>query len=199
MMTKERLLQIAHAAEGLSMDGRFSFLKDMKFEYAYDRDDAYYFFLALLCEANRPKLVVDLGTCEGVSSYCMAVFSPLTRVVTLDRDTEWRRDICRLANIEAFEQDTENPLSEKLDAELKDIELLYVDTYHEGWLAQAEFDRWRPRMARGSVMLFDGCTWPERPSMSEWWESFDPIGCEKIDLHFLHKREGAGFGAVIVP
>lgn len=198
-MINEKLIQeIREEALRQDIEGRFSFLKKMRFKYAYPRDDAYYFFLALLCERVKPRLAVDLGTCEGVSSYCMAVFSPETYVVTLDSDRAHRQDECLIDNVQAFEQNTTQPMTPALDKMLREIGVLFVDTYHEGDLAQAEYERWRPRMAANSIMLFDGCTWPPRPSMKEWWEAFEPAGDLKIDLHDLHSRESAGFGAVLI-
>ena len=198
MITESQVIQIKDRALTMKMEGRFSFLREMKFEYAYDRNDPYYFFIALLCELVKPKVAIDLGTCEGVSSYCMGVFSPGTKVVTIDKDQSKRRPECKLPNILGVEQDTEQPIMPEILEVVKGAEVAFVDTYHEGPLAQAEFDRWRPFMAKGSIILFDGCTWPPRPSMAEWWEKFNPEGCVKIDLHELHSREDAGFGAVII-
>jgi Methyltransferase domain len=180
------------------MEGRFSFLRGMKFDYAYDRDDPYYFFIAMLTEYLRPKVALDLGTCEGVSSYCMAVFSPGTSVVTIDKDLSYRRPECKLPNILAVEQDTEQPIMPEIIEVVRGAGLVFVDTYHEGPMAQAEFDRWRPFLAPGALVLFDGCTWPPRPSMGAWWADFRPEGCVKMDLHELHAREEAGFGAVLI-
>jgi hypothetical protein len=76
--------------------------------------------------------------------------------------------------------------------EHKGIELLFIDTEHNGLQPLMEFQAWYPKLARRAIVFFDDISLNER--MREFWTSFNP-GHPKISLPV---HGDAGFGAVYV-
>lgn len=147
----------------------------------------YYRFLFLLARKLRPWIAVELGTWYGLSALALAKGNPDGQVLTIDnQDQVWTQ--CRAHNVRFEHADSIHygPKPER-------IELLFIDTEHNGQRPQAEFEAWLPHLRHGAVVLFDDVDLNE--DMRGWWKYFQPEGALKLDLP-LHGN--AGFGALIM-
>ena len=146
----------------------------------------YYRFLYLFCYRMCPSLMVELGTCEGVSSMCMAMGNPGGKVITIDNNPSAILEKCRRSNIKYLTGDSVASPFEPIS----NIDLLYIDTNHNGRALQ-EFNHWRPRLNKNALVLFDDVYL--NYDMEKFWTSFKPEGPIKCDLP-LHGK--CGFGAL---
>ncbi len=157
-----------------------------------DLQSAYYRFLHLLAAELPAETMVELGTWHGAGAYALATGCPVGRVWAVDIDLSQIWKEAMVPNISFVQGESLLPDAEQLG--IGKVDLLFVDTEHNGLRPQAEYEAWRPRMAAGGVVLFDDIRL--NGSMSAWWDGFDPGDvAAKIELP-LHGD--AGFGAVIL-
>lgn len=151
-----------------------------------NQNEPYYRFLFLLAQElnSAPTTMVELGTWRGVSAMCMAEGAPGARIVTFDVHQQVR-DMARRGNIFYA-----NKSSIEANPDLKPVDLLFIDTEHDGALPLAEFKAWEPYLAPNAIVLFDDIL---LESMKEFWSNFSPRG-EKFELN-VH---ASGFGCVLM-
>lgn len=153
-------------------------------------NEPYYRFLFLLArvmstDSAVPLTFVELGTWRGVSSMCLAEGAPNTRIVSFDIQTELRES-ARRPNVSYIHKS-----SVQADPDLKPVDLLFIDTEHNGALPFQEFRVWEPYLAPNAVVLFDDIFIDD--GMKSFWNNFWPSG-EKFDLN-VH---ATGFGCVLM-
>ncbi len=148
----------------------------------------YYRFLYFLAKEAKFKTVVELGTYRGVSSACIAEGNPYSKVITIDHKDRVIESAKR-NNVEYFVQDSlllPMPPVKIFEA----IDLLFIDTLHDGAKCEREYMLYEPYMAKNSLILFDdiylNC------EMKNFWKDFAPDGI-KIELP-VHSE--AGFGMI---
>jgi predicted O-methyltransferase YrrM len=135
--------------------------------------------------------VLELGTHTGISAACIAEGNPEGRVITVDIWGHLCREECRRPNIEYWVQDSEAAPKSAIHS----VDVLFIDTIHDGVKCEKEYDRWRPLVLPGGLIFFDDITLNEE--MQNWWPKWKPEeGAEKFELPV---HGGAGFGAVILP
>ena len=146
----------------------------------------YYRFFYFLTKELKPKLIVELGTHTGISSACLAAGSPESRVITVDNNDSVMPE-CAYDNIEYRVQDS------LIDVGVSDIDILFIDTLHDGIRALKEYELYKDKMADNSIIFFDDISLNE--SMVKFWKEFAPIAGEKISLPV---HGDAGFGAILI-
>ena len=146
----------------------------------------YYRFLYRLCQMVKPGLILELGTHTGISAACMAEGNPDSIVITVNCLQElWEH--CRRDNVIYLHQDS-----------LKDvflpgrIDILFIDTNHNGTLFVEEFNKFTSFLAEDGVVFIDDISLNQ--AMREGWKTFNPEGWIKFEL-LVHGD--AGFGALI--
>lgn len=162
------------------------------------RNAPYYRLLYLLAKEFSFKVMVDLGTCEGVSAMCMARGNPKGEVYTVDRHDKVD-DRCKHDNITYFIADAIQENDEIVMSPIpKNIELLYIDIEHTPKSMEMAFERYEKSLLRNAIVILDGVTWQgASDKMPEWWENFNPEGFYKHDDVELHPLENAGTGILI--
>lgn len=150
-------------------------------------DAAYYRFLYLLAgELSMPANIVELGTWRGVSAMCLAEGSKDSKVFTYDIGPQVI-DAARRPNIHYVVGD-----SFEADKAMSPVQILFIDTVHDGPRARLEFEIWLPLLSKDAVVLFDDVSLND--SMKEFWAGFNPPGFLKADTE-LHGS--AGFGVLV--
>lgn len=188
-MNLQDLNRIVRESEALDMEDIFPFHFMLDHQCARDLRSLYYRFLFRLADYMKPATIVELGTWHGASAYAMASANAGGRVITYDTDSGSIWAQARLQSIEFVNEDSLN-----VRQSIGPIDILFIDTLHDGVLVQKEFDAWRTQMAGNGVILFDDIRLNEQ--MSKWWDGFDPgPGCAKVELP-LHGS--AGFAAVLL-
>lgn len=149
----------------------------------------YYDFFKELARVTKPKLIVELGTWEGGSSASFADGSPTSRIITIDNANNVKEHNKR-SNIEYRHQDSLEEIF--LPEEFCLIDILFIDTLHDGEKCLNEFNTHHDLVAINGIIFFDDINL--NPQMINFWKNFDPKGYEKIELK-LHGE--AGFGCLI--
>lgn len=150
-------------------------------------DSVYYRFLYLLAkELSVPSSIVELGTWRGVSAMCLAEGSKESKVFSYDIAPQVieaaRRSNIHYLVCDSFEtQHVKGP-----------VQILFIDTIHDGPRARLEFEVWLDLLSKDAVVLFDDTNLND--SMKEFWAGFNPPGFLKADTE-LHGS--AGFGVLV--
>lgn len=147
----------------------------------------YYRFFFRLFSVLRPNLVVELGTSYGHSSACMADGNPDGRIITVNNRTELREE-CRRDNVTYLTQDSLEPV----DLSGKMIDVLFIDTDHDGIRCEKEFEIYKDSVVSGGLIFFDDITLFD--CMKAFWEKFNPEGFLKFEIP---AHGSAGFGCLI--
>ena len=146
----------------------------------------YYRFLYFLTKLYKPSLCLELGTHTGISAACLAMGFPEGKVITVNNKDQLLPE-CEMPNTEYFVQDSCEPIS--LPGK---IDVLFIDTNHDGIHCAKEYETWKKHVAQGGVVFFDDIHL--FPCMDDFWNRFNPEEGEKFELNI---HGGAGFGVVI--
>lgn len=147
----------------------------------------YYRFLYALTALKKPKLWLELGTHTGISSACLAEGYTEGDGITVNILEELRMDCVRF-NVEYFpKHDSLIPV----DLYHK-IDILFIDTDHDGKRCLAEFNLYRDQLAPNAIVMFDDISL--LPCMERFWREFNPEGFEKFELPI---HGWAAFGVLI--
>ena len=161
-------------------------------------------FMYHCVQAFGMRLVLELGTYNGTCAAHMASANPYTHVITVDVNP--RRGAFEAAehyrNITVLTGDSCD-FHDAVASEGLLINMLFLDTMHDGITPRLELDTYKDLLAEVSFVVVDdllGPTHLERVMMDFWNELPDP----KVLLHELHpKRDGVvhhdapGFGVCV--
>lgn len=158
-------------------------------------------YLWTLARKFKFKLMVEYGTWQGLSALQLAEGNPEGKVITMD-------NLCLANSLKIA-----NPLREKnkrnnvtyliqdclTPNNLKNIDLLFIDGRHEENIG-IEYKFWLPKMSPNGIVLIDDIHWNaalkrEKP---DFWNTFNPVDGNKIDLSMLHTWGNVGFGAIVL-
>ena len=187
-MTPKRLSELAEASKAVELAGALSEGLGRPIQHRDDLVSTYYAFLNLVAAELKAPLMVELGSWQGVSAFCMAKGNPAARVVSIDIEPGHLLADTQLPNIEFVKADSLPPTY------LPGIGLLFVDTIHDGKRPEEEFWAWRDLLGPEAVVLFDDVTLTQE--MRDWWPGFHPAGFEKVEDLPVHGN--AGFGALVL-
>ena len=146
----------------------------------------YYRFLYQLVRKVRPDLCLELGTHTGISSACLAEGYPQGKVITINNCEQLRYE-CKRPNVEYLIQD-----SLKEYASIMPIDILFIDTEHNGIRCLSEYNLYVKHMAKNSVIFFDDISL--NGAMKDFWNAFNPPDGEKFELPV---HGWAGFGGIL--
>jgi len=187
--------RIAEFTQSGISDGRPEWLERMR-----DTDPPlalYYRFLYELSKAMQPKWILETGTRLGMSAAQLAMGCPSAKVVTIDIDPhskgrlESEQNLKNLKNIIPITADSRKA-KELFPQGCDRFELIYLDSDHTYDVVSPEFKIYREMLVPGGVMVFDDITL--NPEMRRFWAE---VPKPKVELNFLHRLCGAGFGAYV--
>ena len=168
----------------------YSCQRDQKIRLETAQDWAPYFnFLFYLASYMSPKIIVELGVLHGLSTAHLAAGAPEATVIGVDIDLSnlcpafpWKNVIFLEGDpLKIFPSFPHGP----------SIDLLFIDSEHTYDVTMGQYQKFRPFVSSGGVILMDDIRMKEE--MSQAWEEIpDP----KIEFPLLH-AEHLGFGAVL--
>ena len=147
----------------------------------------YYRFLYRLVQFIQPRFTLELGTWHGQSSACLAEGFPAGHVITVNNQDELDSR-CKRANVIYRIHDS----LEAFAYQDLPIDILFIDTCHDGMRCELEFNLFHGSVRPGGVILFDDISLNEE--MWDFWRDFKPEGFEKFELQV---HGDAGFGVLI--
>ena len=148
----------------------------------------YYRFFYRLTELMQPKLTVELGTHTGISAACLASGYPTGTVITINNKDQLMSE-CKRSNVAYLIQDSlELPYLPG-----KKIDMLFIDTDHDGKRCLEEYKLYKNYMAENSVIFFDDIYLLD--CMETFWRNFIPERGQKFELNI---HGAAGMGAVLI-
>ena len=157
----------------------------------------YYNFLFLLSRVTGASRNVELGTLHGASAWHLGEGHWTGPAVhTIDTDLPVTNTFLKRSsdsfgpNVYIHTGDSLKFKPENYFSTLQ-IDILFADSVHTYEHILAEYNKYRPYMAKDGVMIFDDIH--ISPEMERFWEELpDP----KVDISFLHSE--TGFGACII-
>lgn len=147
-------------------------------------------FLFQLAYWLRPAVVIELGTCMGISTAYLASAHP-SRVVSFE-GIKALSDIAKgvwhnlgLSNIELMEGDIDQTLPAFAQMEKAEADLIFVDANHTREATLRYFRTLKTKASPQACMVFDDIYWSEE--MASAWEEIkaDPEVTVSIDLYHL--------------
>ena len=157
---------------------------EMRFIVQANEIKHYYEFLRMISWLGSPNLCLELGTSQGFGSANLRKGCPSSRIITVDI-VNFQGE--KVEGIEYWNCDSCNPLEE-----LQNIDILFIDTDHDGIRPLLEFNVYSKLLSENAVVLFDDIKLNEE--MRDFWKEFNPEGFLKFDLP-IHSE--AGFGCLI--
>lgn len=167
-------------------------MRDTDSEYAI-----YYRFLYELAKAIKPAWILETGTRLGLSAAQLAMGCPTAKVITIDIDPQSKgrfssqENLKNLSNVIPITSDSRKA-KELFPKECNQFGIIYLDSDHTYDVVSPEFKIYREMLVPGGVMVFDDITL--NPEMRRFWTE---VPQPKVELNFLHRLCGAGFGAYV--
>lgn len=146
----------------------------------------YYEFLNVFARKFSPELTLELGTWRGDSSKAIAEGNSNGKVITVDINNELQ-EVNKRNNVSYRLHE-----SLELIPELGKLDILFIDTEHDGCRPLYEFNLYKDYVKQGGVIFFDDIALNDQ--MCNFWNELNPEGYRKLELpvHF-----DAGFGCLI--
>jgi predicted O-methyltransferase YrrM len=125
-----------------------------------------------LVREQKPKVVLELGTCCGFSSITMGLANTDTKVYTI----EGAKEIAAVAGANIKKAGCQNitqivgrfaDVLGKTLADIAPIDFAFIDGHHDKDATLKYYRQILPFMAKGSVMAFDDISWSD--GMKEAW------------------------------
>jgi len=128
-------------------------------------------FLHLCAREAGARSVIELGTCAGLSAYYLGSAPSVERLITIEGSTalaEIARDtLSALGDKAQVVNATFNDALDELVPACAPIDLAYIDGHHEKVATLTYFERLRPTLSRGALLLFDDISWSQ--DMRDCW------------------------------
>lgn len=133
-------------------------------------------FLYLISKASKAKTVIEFGACAGISGSYLAAAPKVKRFITMEASKELaaiaESNIKLLnPNVEVYNELFDDALDHLLPG-LKEsgIDLAWIDGHHEKIATIHYFQRIKPFLNKGAIVLFDDISWSE-----DMWEAWEEI------------------------
>jgi predicted O-methyltransferase YrrM len=143
----------------------------------------YYRFFYRLAELIKPEFTLELGTHTGISAACLATGNPEGLVVTINNKQQLNNE-CRRDNIIYLIQDSLTKIVQN-----KKIDILFIDTDHDGIRCMEEYKLYKDSMAENGIIFFDDIYLLD--CMKTFWNNFIPAFGKKFELN-VHGTAGMG-------
>lgn len=157
-------------------------------------------FLYRCVQTYLPELIIECGVYMATATEHMALANDEGLVVGIDRDYHPAayNVVRRQRNVRFVTGDTSESFeSVRVFAEDRLLELLFLDSTHDGVTPNREFETYEPLMGAECLVACDDIL--ENQQMIDWWNS---IEYPKLELNYLHPYPApggpkVGFGAFI--
>lgn len=180
-MKPDKILNIVEQATTLPVD-------PLWFRAGENMHELYYRFIFLLAkEFAVGSTFVELGTWRGGSSMVMAEGAPGAVIFTYDVNQGQLYEAAKRSNVNYESRD-----SVQVMPEISAVDLLFIDTEHDGARPLLEFESWKHLLGQDSVVLFDDITLNDK--MKKFWAEFNPSGYKKLEIPV---HGSAGFGVLL--
>jgi predicted O-methyltransferase YrrM len=142
--------------------------------------------LALLFHMARGRRrVVELGTATGWTAAAFALADPDRVVVSCDPHIQPGRDrYLRLlrSSVRARIELVHAPGVEAAAMDVREVDLLFIDSSHERQATIDEWHAWRPRLAPDALVVFHDCDHPEFPGIARAIEELGLSGQRRTGM-----------------
>lgn len=146
--------------------------------------------IARLAAFSKPRTIIELGTCLGVTTSYLAEASPSSKIITVEgcpETAEIARENFRKLNLSAIELrigDFDIVLPQIL-AEQSKVDFLFIDGNHRKEATLNYFYACLPMVHEGTVLIFDDIYWSR--GMRDAWEEIKnhPQVRVTVDLFYI--------------
>lgn len=143
-----------------------------------------------LAEDNKPKRIIELGTCLGLTTAYLSKAAPDAEVTTIEGCPQTAKVAAAnfkdlgLKNIELKVGNFDELLPELIDQQ-KQLDFVYIDGNHRKEATLNYFKWCLPKVHEGSLLIFDDIYWSK--GMKEAWEEIKqhPQVTVTIDLFWI--------------
>lgn len=177
-MREYTIAEVKSICEAAALPLGVPFIDERLDEYKVKYSGAYPYYAALrdLARELKPRVVVEIGTWEGTSAAAFAAGNPDGAVITIDHHSDPGDDKnfakmeeavkaypnigyfqgCSTEMVHALKPGTEwvFPRIEKFLNGIP-IDFLFIDGWHGGDFARADFDTFRPLLAPDALVICD--------------------------------------------
>lgn len=132
-------------------------------------------FLYLVAEGSKAATVLELGACAGIAASFFAIAPQNPRVITVEASPELAALALESTSQVSSNVEVRNELfDDALDHLLPElgevgIEVAWIDGHHESIATQHYFNRLKPALSPGSLVLFDDISWSQ--DMQNGWQA----------------------------
>jgi predicted O-methyltransferase YrrM len=121
-------------------------------------------FLYLCAESFKPRTILELGSCAGISGCYLAASNCFTKFITVEGSPSLARlaesNIGQISDrVEVVNSSFDDALRRILPTLAAGIDLAYLDGHHEYEATLRYFRRLRPRLNTGALLIFDDVHW----------------------------------------
>ena len=139
--------------------------------------------LHLLARGFAVRRCLELGACAGLSARYLAMAPSVTEIVTVEGSpslsTVAVETLASLSNARVMNATFSQAIDRLLETEqMGSFDFIFIDGHHESRATLHYFDRLRPLISPGSVVVFDDVSWSE--DMRTAWEQVTH------DVAFMH-------------
>jgi predicted O-methyltransferase YrrM len=137
-------------------------------------------FIHLLAKEFKSSTIVELGACAGISGSYLASSPFCKRLITIEGSKELadiaRSHISQVHNNSLVINDLfDEALDELLPNLSEPIDMCFIDGHHEKNATIHYFNRLKPHLREGSVVLFDDISWSQ--DMWDMWKEVSKYDC----------------------
>lgn len=130
-------------------------------------------FLYLCARQAGARSGIELGACAGLSAYYLASAPNMEQLITIEGSSALadvaRETLRPVADRARVVTALFNEALDDLLPEMKDIDLVYIDGHHEKVATLTYFERLKPILAPGALVLFDDISWSQ--DMRDGWDT----------------------------
>lgn len=148
-------------------------------------------FLYLLAREFRCKTIVELGACVGISGRYLSASPYCERFITVEGSPGLaaiaRESLREMSNATVLNMLFDDAIDQLLPELEEGIDMAFIDGHHEKVATIHYFQRLKPRLNRGALVVFDDIRWST--DMNEAWRSLanekgfaHAIDCGKVGV-----------------
>lgn len=129
---------------------------------------------------------IELGTCVGISAIYLAKHAAMQKFITVEGSSSLaeiaRKSLQDLPQVKVVNQLFDDAIDTEIEQPKIMLDLAYIDGHHEKIATIHYFERLRPFLKPGAVVLFDDISWSA--DMREAWDSLkeSPAFSHAVDL-----------------
>lgn len=186
----------------------------------YNGNHQYYAVLHAITKALEPAVVLEIGTWEGTSAACFAAGFPDAEVFTIDHHSDpgdeknyqrTQEAMVKYPNIRYFQGcSTERVHAEKPGTRWvypnivealagRKIDILFIDGWHRGDMARADWDTYSPLLGNHSLVICDDICGGDDPTISGMLKFWEALPGEKHLDGWIHPGYPMGFLKYVEP